>query len=215
MQTAARLAGRVLAVVVIVVAGAALVLGVIVPRFAGATPYVVLTDSMEPSLPAGTLVVSRPVEPEQIRTGSVITYQLRSGQEQLVTHRVVGIGTTVGGERTYVTQGDSNDVPDAQPVRDVQVRGAAWYRVPYLGHVAGVFTGQRAMVGVAAAVLLLGYAGWQVARAMRERSARARARPAVVGPGVADDAGASSDEVLAPGADPVERAGPIDDGGGR
>ena len=213
MQTAARFAGRTLAVAVIVVAGAALVLGVIVPRAAGATPYVVLTDSMEPSYPVGTLVVSRPVEPEQIRTGSVITYQLRSGQEQLVTHRVVGIGMTVGGERTYVTQGDSNDVPDAQPVRDVQVRGATWYRVPYLGHVAGVFTGQRAMVGVAAAVLLLGFAGWQVARAVRERSARARA--AAVGSGLADDAGAARDGGLAPGADPVERAGPIEDGGER
>lgn len=154
------------------VAAAALVLGVLVPRVAGATPYVVLTDSMEPSLPVGTLVVSRPVEPEEIRTGSVVTYQLRSGQEQLVTHRVVGIGMTVGGERTYLTQGDANGVPDAKPVRDVQVRGALWYQVPYLGHLAGAFTGQREAIGTVVAVLLFGYAGWQVLRAVRERQAR-------------------------------------------
>lgn len=165
-------AGRALAVVVIAVAGAALVLGVVVPRIAGATPFVVLTDSMEPRLPVGTLVVSRQVAPESIGTGSVITYQIRSGQEQLATHRVVGIGTTVGGERTYLTQGDANDVPDPLPVRDVQVRGVAWYHVPYLGHVAAVFTGQREAVGVGAGVLLLGYAGWQVVRAARERSVR-------------------------------------------
>ncbi|WP_369373558.1 signal peptidase I [Promicromonospora sp. Populi] len=172
-RAAAGFAGRSLAVVVIAAAGVALVLGVIVPRAAGATPYVVLTDSMEPGLPVGTLVVSRLVAPEKVRTGTVITYQLRSGQEQLVTHRVVGIGMTVGGERTYLTQGDSNDVPDAQPVRDVQVRGAAWYHVPYLGYVAGAVTGQREMVGIGAAVLLLGYASWQVARAVRERDGSA------------------------------------------
>jgi signal peptidase len=203
MQVVTRHAVRALAAVVIVVAGTALVLGVIVPRVAGATPYVVLTDSMEPSLPVGTLVVSRPVEPDRIRTGSVITYQLRSGQEQLVTHRVVGIGMTVGGERTYLTQGDANDVPDTQPVRDVQVRGAVWYQVPYVGHVAGAFTGQREAIGMVAAVLLLGYAGWQVLRAARERSARATEQPVVVGSGVADGGG------------PARRVSPAEDGGAR
>ncbi|MFI9486415.1 signal peptidase I [Promicromonospora sp. NPDC052451] len=189
MRTAARLTGRALAAVVVVVAGAALVLGVIVPRAAGATPFVVLTDSMEPTLPVGTLVVSRPVDAGRIGTGTVITYQLRSGRERMVTHRVVGVGSTVGGERTYVTQGDANDVPDVVPVRDVQVRGAVWYHVPYLGYVAGVFTGQRAAVGAVVAVLLLGYAGWQVFRAVRERSARVPVGPAAVGPGVADGGG--------------------------
>jgi signal peptidase len=189
VQAVTRHAVRGLAAVVIAVAGAVLVLGVIVPRAAGATPYVVLTDSMEPSLPVGTLVVSRPVEPERISTGSVITYQLRSGQERLVTHRVVGIGMTIGGERTYLTQGDANDVPDAQPVRDVQVRGAVWYQVPHLGHVAGAFTGERKAIGAIAAVLLLGYAGWQELGAARERSARAPVAPVAVGSGVADGDG--------------------------
>jgi signal peptidase len=209
VQIATRLAVRALAAVVIVVSGGALVLGVIVPRVAGATPYVVLTDSMEPSLPVGTLVVSRPVEPERIGTGSVITYQLRSGEEQLVTHRVVGVGITVGGERTYVTQGDANDVPDAAPVRDVQVRGALWYRVPYLGHVAGAFTGQREVTGIVLAVLLLGYAGWQVLRAARERSARAIELPGAVDSGVADAVGPAGQVVPAAKAGPAGRAGPM------
>lgn len=189
MHSAARLAVRALAAVVIVLGGAALLLGVIVPRVAGATPYVVLTDSMEPGLPVGTLVVSRPVGPEQIRTGTVVTYQLRSGQERLVTHRVVGVGMTVGGERTYVTQGDANEVPDADPVRDVQVRGALWYRVPYLGHVAGAFTGQREVTSMVLAVVLLAYAGWQVVRAARERSALRSDPPGATGSGVAHGVG--------------------------
>jgi signal peptidase len=203
-RAVARFAVRASAAAVVAVAGAALVLGVVVPRVAGATPYVVLTDSMTPALPVGTLVVSRPVEPEEIATSTVITYQLRSGEEQLVTHRVVGLGTSAGGERVYVTQGDANEVPDIRPVRDVQVRGALWYHVPYLGHVAGAFTGGRQAVGGAVAVLLLGYAAWQLVRAARERSGRTGA--VVAGPGETGSERARE-------AGPVGRAGPFDRAG--
>ena len=68
---------------------AALVVGVLLPRMAGATPYTVLTGSMTPNLPPGTLVVVRPVDAGTIGTDSVITYQLASGEPEVVTHRVV------------------------------------------------------------------------------------------------------------------------------
>jgi signal peptidase len=54
-----------------------------------------------------------------------------------------------------------------------------------------------------AAVLLLGYAGWQVVRAARERSARATEQPVVVGSGVVDGGG------------PDRRVDPAKDGGAR
>ena len=52
---------------------ALLVVGVGIPRVAGATPYDILTSSMEPDLPPGTLVVSRPVDPQDVGIGDVIT----------------------------------------------------------------------------------------------------------------------------------------------
>ncbi len=66
------------------------------PRLGGATPYTVLTSSMEPEYPPGTLVVVRPVPIEEIGIGDVITYQLESGEPTVVTHRVVGLSTTLG-----------------------------------------------------------------------------------------------------------------------
>ncbi|MCL1870777.1 MAG: signal peptidase I [Promicromonosporaceae bacterium] len=178
--------GRVLATVVVIVAGAALVVGVLVPRVAGATPYAVLTGSMAPALPVGSLAVVRPRE--HIQVGDVITYQLRSGEPEVVTHRVVGLGVTTGGERRYTTKGDANPIADTLRVAPVQVRGVVWYHVPYLGYVAAWLGGQdRQWIAVAIAALLVAYAAWQVTQSVRERRQRAQKPAAVPGPGT--DAG--------------------------
>jgi signal peptidase len=110
-----------------------LVAGVVVPRLTGATPYVILTSSMQPTLPAGTIVITRPVEPGSVGVGDVITYQLRSGEPEVVTHRVTRVSFTTAGDYVFTTKGDSNSLPDAKPVREVQVRGEVWYGIPWLG----------------------------------------------------------------------------------
>ena len=43
-----------------------LMVAVVIPRIAGATPYTILTGSMQPGLPLGSLVVIRPVDPREI-----------------------------------------------------------------------------------------------------------------------------------------------------
>lgn len=129
---AVRLVLRAVTWVVLLGLLAVLAAAVVVPRIAGATPYAVLSGSMSPAYPPGALVVARPVEPDAIRIGSVITYQLASGREAVVTHRVVAVGIR-DGEVRYQTRGDANPAPDAEWVRPVQVRGEVWYAVPHLG----------------------------------------------------------------------------------
>lgn len=150
---------------------AAAILGtVVVPRMAGATPYVVLTSSMKPSLPPGTMVVSRPVAPASIPIGSVITYQLVSGEPAVVTHRVVGQGVTSGGDVVFRTKGDANSAADPGWVRAVQVRGSSWYAIPYIGYVTNQLQViDRVAVQRAVAVALLGYASVLILGAVRGR----------------------------------------------
>jgi len=132
-RPALRWVGQALAWAVILVAVFVIAVAVLIPRIAGATPYTILTSSMEPKYPAGTLVVARPVEPKDIGVGTVITFQLRSGDPTVVTHRVVSVSYDSAGEPEFVTQGDANDGADLEPVTPVQVRGALWYAVPKLG----------------------------------------------------------------------------------
>ena len=151
---------------------AALTAGLAVPRAAGATPYVVLTGSMTPGLPPGTLVVVRPVPVERIVVGSVVTYQLRSGQPEVVTHRVVSTRMDLDGHVQWLMRGDANDAADPEWVREEQIRGRLWYSVPLLGHVSTWLTGaERRLLCQLLAVVLLGYALLMFARSIWPRRA--------------------------------------------
>lgn len=167
-----RFAWRVLVWTVLLALVLVLVAAVLLPRVAGATPYTVLTGSMQPDYPAGTLVVVKPVEVEDIAVGDVITYQLESGEGTVVTHRVVSVGSSVSGsgERVLRTQGDANDVADQDTVREVQVKGRLWYAVPYLGHVNASLSGStRQVLSTGVVSVLLAYAAWMFGSTIRDR----------------------------------------------
>jgi signal peptidase len=144
---------------------------VLVPRLGGGTPYVILTGSMRPSLPPGTLVVTRPVGTVLPGIGSVVTYQRASGEPTVVTHRVVAQGVSATGEQVVRTQGDANPVPDPGWVRPVQLRGERWYDVPYLGYVTTVLSSSArgALQTLMIAVLLL-YAAYMITTGLRDRT---------------------------------------------
>ncbi len=170
MHAALGFARLVLAWVVILGAGGVLVVAVVVPWLAGATPYHVQTGSMRPSLPPGTLVVVEPVEPEEIGIGTVITYQIESGRPEVTTHRVTEIGiNNVSGDRTFRTKGDANEAVDPDLVRPVQVRGRVWYAVPYVERVNGLAAGPQQLPLLVAVGGLAGYAGWMFVGAARDR----------------------------------------------
>ncbi|GAA3542101.1 signal peptidase I [Nocardioides daeguensis] len=165
--------GRVAAWLVILGVCAVLSVTVLIPRLAGATPYTVLTSSMTPDLPPGTLVVVRPQPASEIGLGDIITFQLESGKAPVATHRVVAVSNTPDGEPIFRTQGDANDAPDQAWVRPVQIKGRAWYVVPYLGHLNNLLTGRQRQMGVyLVAGALSAYAAYMFASALLGRSRR-------------------------------------------
>jgi signal peptidase len=167
---------------VVLVLGLATVL-IVVPKVAGATPLTVLTSSMEPRLPPGTLIVVKPTPADEIRIGDVVTYQIESGRPEVISHRVIEIVSSSDGGTAFVTKGDNNSEPDEAAVLPEQVRGTLWYSVPWLGFVNQVVNGDaRSWIVPLLAIALLGYAGYSLAtglvEAQRRRSRTRKARPA-------------------------------------
>ncbi len=81
------------------------------PRTGRYQTATVLTGSMRPHMPEGSIVVITPLAPRDARVGDVITYHIPVEDHRVVTHRVVEV--LEGGERSVVrTQGDANDAPD-------------------------------------------------------------------------------------------------------
>jgi signal peptidase I len=167
----------VLAVAVMVIA---------VPALTRSTPYTILTGSMDPTYPPGTLVIVKPTDPQQIKLGDVVTYQLKSGEGAVVTHRVVKIiapSAATDNQERFITKGDANDVADQAAVRPVQIRGVVWYAVPYIGWVNNVVNGDMrpVIIPIVAGGLFL-YAGWMMFSGLldRRRGRRTAAHPIAV-----------------------------------
>jgi len=71
----------------------------------------VLSGSMRPHMPVGSLAVSTPERLDQLRVGQVISFQSPVGTHEIVTHRVVQI-VSRGAHPRVRTQGDANAAPD-------------------------------------------------------------------------------------------------------
>ena len=141
------------------------------PRLAGIQSYVVISGSMEPSIPVGSLVYSREAEPETLVPGDVIVFYSSnsgaggSGEVIPITHRVVENNTAA---KEIITKGDANENTDLSPVTYPNVEGKVIFHIPGLGYPASMFSSTMGKVG-ALLTILGGYLLTEVGRALRKR----------------------------------------------
>ncbi len=155
------------AILLLVVALALIV--IVIPKVVGATPLTVLTSSMEPRLPPGTLLIVSPVHPQDIRVGDVVTYQIRSGEPGVITHRVIAINSSTSSGRTFVFKGDNNSDRDPDDVVAGQIHGRVWYSVPLIGYVSTAVNGEnKSWIIPVAAVLLFAYSAYMIASSIAD-----------------------------------------------
>ena len=153
-------------------------------RVLGLTPYAVLSGSMEPSYPVGSLIYVKKMQPADVRVGDVITFVVND--ELLVaTHRVVDVevrttrcqavldenGAAVTDAAVnpifeeipleepayyYTTKGDANNAADGAQVYDKNLLGKPVFAIPYLGYLSSwIQTGRGRTISFCIAVVLL------------------------------------------------------------
>ena len=128
------------------------------PRLAGYRVFIVRSGSMAPSIPTGSAVLVRPVPPESLRVGDVITFDRSEGGQVpvTVTHRIVEI-VQPGAQPVFRTKGDANSVVDPTTVSYLDQAGKVDAHVPFAGYAlnaSGHRVARLALIGVPA--LLLG-----------------------------------------------------------
>jgi signal peptidase len=99
----------------------------------------VLTGSMEPSIPIGSLVVAVNDELRTPRPGDVVLYQGRRFDGTLVgtfAHRIVGGSREEG----WVVKGDANPAPDTQRPYSTDIAAVVVATIPGLGRLASART---------------------------------------------------------------------------
>ena len=137
----------------------ALCLPLTLPRVMGYDIYTVVSGSMEPAIPTGSLVYIENAQPEEIKEGDVIAFYGARDSAAVITHRVVENNTLMG---QFTTKGDANEKEDIKPVEYREFIGKVSYSIPMLGWAAQTLTspaGKTGAGGVIAAALALHLAG--------------------------------------------------------
>lgn len=127
---------------------------IVIPNIFGIKTLTVLSGSMNPNIPTGSIVFVVPTDAEDIRVGDAISYVFNEAGE-VVTHRVIGISE----EDTlyFAVKGDANPNPDANPVMAGNVLGVVRFHIPLLGYALGITltTNGRIIVGTVIIALIL------------------------------------------------------------
>ena len=157
------------------------------PRLMGANLLVVVSQSMEPTIPMGSIVVSYPKAVDEIEVGDVITFSVAElgGETVYVTHRVVEVIENSTDVR-YRTQGDGVNEPDMVLIAPDQIVGRMWFNLPLVGYLVAFIRsplGYLTLVGLPALLIVI-HEWWQILRPRREdRSAQLTVAPLSVGGG--------------------------------
>lgn len=131
------------------------------PRMFGYHIYSVISGSMEPEIPIGSLLYIKEAEPEGMETGEVIAFYGMGDAGAIITHRVVENRVVMG---ELITKGDANEKEDVRPVPYANVIGTVVRTIPGAGSVAELVTSVKgkwlAAGAVGCAVVLQMMGGW-------------------------------------------------------
>ena len=125
----------------------------ITPLFVGGFFSVIMSGSMEPTIPVGSVVIVKKVNPEDVKVGDVIAFE---AGESATMHRVVE-KVVEDGSFYFRTKGDANEDPDPWIVKPEDVRGALLLTIPYYGYLiwfAGTPIGVALFILVPAIILI-------------------------------------------------------------
>lgn len=94
----------------------------------------VMSGSMEPTLPVGSLIVVKPSS--EYKVGEIITFLPLNAKtkKENVTHRISMIDESSGNE-FFQTKGDANKDPDEENITQDRIIGKFEFKILYLGYI--------------------------------------------------------------------------------
>ncbi len=106
----------------------------VVPSIVGYQAYEVVSGSMEPEIPVGSVIYVQDVDLTKVQEGDIIAF---NDGNSVIAHRVTTNRTSLG---EFVTKGDSNEIEDFDPIPYDAVIGKVQAHVPYLGSFMSIYT---------------------------------------------------------------------------
>ena len=141
------------------------------PRLLGMNEFNVLTGSMSPTYPVGTLVFVQSKDPYSIRAGEVVSIVMNDKLD-ILTHRVVQNNYD---DKTITTRGDANNSNDSPTLYD-NVVGVVVFSLPYVGAVVDYLTnndiGRIVGIGILIGIVALTFLAEAICSLLTKQAAR-------------------------------------------
>lgn len=99
------------------------------PSFYIYKAYIISTESMQPTLKKGDVIVIKKVDKKDLKIDDIITFKVKG---EIITHRIVEIDEVNG---TYKTKGDNNNIIDDVNLLFEDIEGKEIIKIPHLGNI--------------------------------------------------------------------------------
>lgn len=134
------------------------------PTIFGMKSYAILTDSMETTIPEGSMVYVKPCTKfDEYKLNDIVTFS-DSKTGKSFTHRIIEINAQ---DRCFTTKGDANNEPDLSPTYFSLAVGKVKMSIPYLGYVAEFL--KSTVVKIVIAVIYIALAAIEIELFLAER----------------------------------------------
>ncbi len=111
-----------------------LLLPLAIPRIMGYYTYNIISPSMKPELPVGSLIIVKPIDPVVLETGDIAVFYSNG---IVVSHRVVENNTE---NKKLITKGDTNADVDLHDTDYANVIGKVVTHFPFIGALGASFS---------------------------------------------------------------------------
>lgn len=135
-----------------------------VPSLFGLKSYAIMSGSMEPNIPEGSMVYVKPfTEFDDYKVNDVVTFTDKT-KNQSFTHRIVGIDRD---DLAFYTKGDANEIEDLEPTPGYLAVGKVQMAVPLLGYAAAAL--KNTVIRIAVVIIYIAWAAIEVELFLTER----------------------------------------------
>lgn len=100
-----------------------------IPDFFGYKNFVIISESMEPTINVGDSIFVKEVAEEDLKVNDIISYNING---EIITHRIVKIQNE-DGEKVYITKGDNNRAEDKWKITYEDIEGKYIFKINGFG----------------------------------------------------------------------------------
>lgn len=113
-----------------------------IPDFIGYKNFVIVSESMEPTIMVGDAIFVKKVPEKEIKINDIISFH---DGECINTHRIVGVSEE-NGIKMYRTKGDNNRGEDKEKVSYSQIEGKYLFKINNFGNLIKVLQSKVTLV---------------------------------------------------------------------